>query len=56
VLFWRTSAPADKTIDPAAEAKRIKEAQASGKPVAPDAPGAMPTVERKKSTSIFNIF
>lgn len=52
-------------IDPSKEADRIKQAQASGTPVAPDAAGAAsaaatqqptPTIERKKSTSIFNFF
>ena len=67
LLFWRKSGPPDtnEVIDPAKEADRIKQAQAAGTPVAPDAPGAAsqtatqqptPTIERKKSTSIFNIF
>jgi Protein of unknown function (DUF3035) len=67
LLFWRKSGPpaTNEVIDPAKEAERIKEAQAAGAPVAPDAPGAAsqtatqqpaPSIERKKSTSIFNIF
>lgn len=66
LLFWRKSGPpgTDEVIDPTKEAERIKQAQAAGTPVAPDAPGAKsqtatqqpPTIERKKSTSIFNIF
>lgn len=67
LLFWRKSGPPDsnEVIDPSKEADRIKQAQAAGAPVAPDAPGAAsqtatqqptPTIERKKSTSIFNIF
>lgn len=65
LLFWRSSGPPDDVIDPVKEADRIKQAQATGTPVAPDAPGAAsqtaiqqptPTIERKKSTSIFNIF
>jgi DUF3035 family protein len=67
LLFWKKSgAPdANEVIDPTKEADRIKQAQASGTPVAPDAPGGKsqaatqeqpPTIERKKSTSIFNIF
>ncbi len=65
LLFWKKSAPPDDVIDPNKEADRIKQAQAAGTPVAPDAPGAAsqtatqqptPTIERKKSTSIFNIF
>jgi hypothetical protein len=67
LLFWRKSGPPDsnEVIDPAKEAERIKQAQAAGTPVAPDTPGATsqtatqqptPTIERKKSTSIFNIF
>ncbi|HXP73548.1 MAG TPA: DUF3035 domain-containing protein [Stellaceae bacterium] len=67
LLFWRTSGPpaSNDVIDPNKEADRIKQAQATGAPIAPDAPGAAsadatqqpaPTIERKKSTSIFNIF
>ncbi|MGH7122977.1 MAG: DUF3035 domain-containing protein, partial [Stellaceae bacterium] len=67
LLFWRKSGPpnANDVIDPVKEADRIKQAQAGGTPVAPDAAGAAsqtatqqptPTIERKKSTSIFNIF
>jgi hypothetical protein len=67
LLFWRKSGPPDgnEVIDPNKEAERIKQAQAAGTPVAPDAQGATsqtatqqptPTIERKKSTSIFNIF
>jgi DUF3035 family protein len=67
LLFWRKSGPpdSDEVIDPSQEADRIKQAQASGTPVAPDTSGAgsetatqqpTPTIERKKSTSIFNIF
>jgi hypothetical protein len=64
LLFWRKSGPpdTDQVIDPTKEADRIKQAQATGTPVAPDAPGASqmatqqptPTIDRKKSTSIFN--
>lgn len=67
LLFWRKSGPpdSDQVIDPNQEADRIKQAQAGGTPVAPNAAGAAsetatqqpaPTIERKKSTSIFNIF
>jgi hypothetical protein len=67
LLFWRKSGPPDsnEVIDPNKEAERIKQAQSAGTPVAPDAPGGTsqaatqqptPTIERKKSTSIFNIF
>ncbi len=65
LLFWRKSGAPDDVIDPVKEADRIKQAQATGTPVAPDAPGAAsqtatqqptPTIERKKSTSIFNLF
>ena len=67
LLFWRKSGPpdTDEVIDPAKEADRIKQAQAAGAPVAPDASGTAsqtatqqptPTIERKKSTSIFNFF
>ena len=67
LLFWRKSGPPDsnEVIDPNKEAERIKQAQASGTPVAPDVSGATsqtatqqptPTIERKKSTSIFDIF
>ena len=67
LLFWRKSGPpaSNDVIDPNKEADRIKQAQAAGTPVAPDAPGATseaasqqptPTIERKKSTSIFNVF
>jgi hypothetical protein len=67
LLFWRKSGPpaSNEVVDPNKEAERIKQAQAAGTPVAPDAPGASsetatqqptPTIERKKSTSIFNIF
>jgi hypothetical protein len=67
LLFWRKSGPpdTDDVIDPNKEADRIKQAQAAGAPVAPDAAGGnsqtatqqpAPTIERKKSTSIFNIF
>jgi len=49
-------------IDPAKEAERLKAAQANGKPVSPDTTVAAPsdqqapTIERKKSTSVFNLF
>jgi hypothetical protein len=65
LLFWRKSAAPDAVLDPIKEAERIKQAQAAGAPVAPDAPGAgaqsatqqpAPTIERKKSTSIFSMF
>jgi len=67
LLFWGKAGPpdSDEVIDPSKEAERIKQAQAAGTPVAPDAAGATsqtatqqptPTIERKKSTSIFNIF
>jgi hypothetical protein len=67
LLFWRKSGPppSNDVIDPNKEAERIKQAQAAGAPAAPDVPGAAPetatqqpapTIERKKSTSIFNIF
>jgi hypothetical protein len=66
LLFWRKSnAAANEVIDPVKEAERIKQAQAAGGTVAPDAPGATPqtatqgpppTIERKKSTSIFSVF
>ncbi len=67
LLFWQKSGPpaTDEVIDPTKEAERIKQAQATGSPVAPDATAAKsqtatqqqpPTIERKKSTSIFNIF
>ena len=67
LLFWRKSGPpdSDQVIDPSKEAERIKQAQAAGTPVAPDAPGAKsqtateqptPTIERKKSTSVFSLF
>ncbi len=66
LLFWRKSGAPDNVIDPVKEADRIKQAQAAGTPVAPDVPGASaqsatqqqpaPTIERKKSTSIFNMF
>lgn len=60
LLFWRPPPPlkSDQPIDPAKEAERIKEAQASGKPVAPSEQqaGPAPTIERKKSTSILGLF
>ncbi len=67
LLFWRSSGlpSTDEVIDPNKEADRIKQAQAAGTTVAPDAPSAKsqtatqqptPTIERKKSTSLFNIF
>ena len=65
LLFWRKSGAPDDVIDPVKEADRIKQAQAAGTPVAPDVAGGSsqaatqqptPTIERKKSTSIFNIF
>ena len=62
LLFWRSSGPPDDVIDPVKEADRIKQAQATGTPVAPGASSQTatqqptPTIERKKSTSIFNIF
>ena len=60
LLFWRAPPPlkSDQPIDPAKEAQRIKEARASGKPVAPSEQqaGPAPTIERKTSTSIFNLF
>jgi hypothetical protein len=63
LLFWRSSGPPDDVIDPVKEADRIKQAQAAGTPLAPGAASQTatqeqptPTIERKKSTSIFNIF
>lgn len=60
LLFWRAPPPlkSDQPIDPAKEAERIKEAQASGKPIAPSElqAGPAPTIERKKSTSILSFF
>jgi Protein of unknown function (DUF3035) len=64
LLFWRkSSAASNQVLDPAKEAERIRQAQAAGTPIAPDAPGAAPgaqgpapTIERKKSTSVFNLF
>jgi len=64
LLFWQSSGPppSNQVIDPAKEAERLKTAQANGKPAAPDATVAAPsdqqapTIERKKSTSIFNLF
>lgn len=63
LLFWRSPGPppSNQVIDPVKEAERLNEAKAGGKPVAPDAARAAsaqptPTIERKKSTSIFNVF
>jgi hypothetical protein len=64
LLFWKSSGPppSNQVIDPAKEAERLKTAQANGKPAAPDATVAAPpdqqtpTIERKKSTSVFNLF
>lgn len=67
LLFWRSPSKPDQTLDPTKEAERIREAQAAGRPVAPDAIGATaqtatpsnlpaPTIERKKSTSLIGSF
>jgi len=64
LLFWQSSGPppTNQVIDPAKEAERLKAAQANGKPVSPDTTVAAPsdqqapTIERKKSTSVFNLF
>ncbi|MGE5200798.1 MAG: DUF3035 domain-containing protein, partial [Acidobacteriota bacterium] len=63
LLFWRSPGPppSNQVIDPAKEAERLTEAHAAGWPGAPAAAGAAsaqptPTIERKKSTSIFNVF
>lgn len=60
LLFWRSPPPlkSDQPIDPAKEAERIKEAQAGGHPTAPSEQqaGPAPTIERKTSTSILNLF
>jgi Protein of unknown function (DUF3035) len=57
LLFWRSPPPlkSDKPVDAAQEAERIKAAQASGQPLAPD-PANAPTIERKKSVSVFGLF
>jgi hypothetical protein len=54
LLFWRSSGPppSNQVIDPTKEAERLKAAQSG----APAADQQTPTIERKKSTSVFNIF
>ncbi|HMK69017.1 MAG TPA: DUF3035 domain-containing protein [Stellaceae bacterium] len=64
LLFWQSSGPppTNQVIDPAKEAERLKVQQANGKPPPPDTTVASPpdqqtpTIERKKSTSVFNPF
>ena len=59
LLFWRPTPPlkSDQPVDPTKESERIKQAQAAGQPIAPsEQAGPPPTIERKKSTSILDMF
>lgn len=53
LLFWQTQEQPFSVVDPAKEQKRLREAQAQGKPV--DGAGA-PTVERKKKAPLEGLF
>ena len=60
LLFWRPTPPlkSDQPVDANKEAERIKQAQAQGKGAAAAAQttGPAPTIERKSSTSILDVF
>ncbi len=64
LLFWRSPdpklGPTDNVINPQAEQERIRAAEAAGHPVAPDDQSATltgpPTIERRRSSSLWNLF
>ena len=53
LVFWRDEPPPGQIIDPEAEAKRLQENAALGKPVTA---GETPTIERKKKALLEGIF
>ncbi|MHC4066595.1 MAG: DUF3035 domain-containing protein [Planctomycetota bacterium] len=53
LVFWRDEEPPGKIIDAEAEAKRLQENAALGKPVTA---GETPTIERKKKALLEGIF
>ena len=53
LLFWRPDQPPGEVIDPAAEAKRLRENAALGKPVTA---GETPTIERRDRALLEGIF
>ena len=52
-MFWREEVPPGRIIDADAEAKRLRENAALGKPVTA---GETPTIERKKKALLEGIF
>ena len=53
LVFWRDDPPPGRIVDPGAEAKRLQENAALGRPVTE---GATPTIERKKKALFEGIF
>jgi hypothetical protein len=53
LVFWRDEVPPGQIIDPEAEARRLQENAALGKPVTA---GETPTIERKKKALLEGIF
>lgn len=53
LVFWRTQPPPGRIVDAEAEAKRLQENAALGKPVTD---GETPTIERKKKALFEGIF
>lgn len=53
LIFWREPEPAGTVIDPSAEAQRLRENAALGKPTTD---GTTPSIERKKRSLLEGIF
>ncbi len=53
VLFWRKPAEPVAMVDPKAEAQRLRQLQAEGKPVND---GVVPTIERKRKAPLDGLF
>ena len=53
LVFWRSAAPYGTVVDPAAEAKRLQENQALGKPITE---GETPIITRRKKGMLEGIF
>lgn len=53
LIFWRAPQPTDSVLDPVAEAKRLREAKALGKPINE---GDVPVISRKKRGLLEGIF
>lgn len=53
IVFWRDPATPGKTVDPAKEARRIRESQALGEPINK---GEVPTIKRKQKALFEGVF